>query len=150
MFDKFVFSNGQALATLNSTGVVSENFWDLEENVVADQQVMGWVNGIILSSTNANGNEGLWIEVRLSDNTDIDTTPMTIGARRLLQGEITAGFEFSIGFYAAGINKRYMGLWFRADTTSLDGATAIDAQFELHPHQELGIQKRNLSAGASN
>ena len=66
MLDKFVFSDGQALGALDSTGVVSENIWDLEEDVSTDQQVIGWINGIILSTTNTGGANGLIIEVHLS------------------------------------------------------------------------------------
>ena len=146
--EKFVFSNGQALGTLNSTGVISTNIWDLEEGVSVDQMVIGWVNGIILSSTNsAGGTEGLIIEVRSSDAEALATTPMYLGARTLMSSEIVTGFRFSIGIYATAL-KKYLGVWYRAFNTSLDGATSVDARFELQPHEALRVQKKNTSTGA--
>jgi hypothetical protein len=147
MFDDFQFSNGQALSTLNSTGVTSTNYWDLEEGVSTDQMVIGWINGIILSTTSTGGDSGLIIEVRSSDATTLATTPMYLGARTLLQSEIVAGFKFSIGIYACKV-KKYLGTWYRTVNESLTGATAVDAWFSEQPHAELKVQKKNSSAGA--
>jgi hypothetical protein len=148
MFDDYQFSDGQALSTLNSTGVVSSNIWDLEENVSTDQLVFGWINGIILSSTNsAGGTEGLWIEARSADSTNLSTTPLWHGAIKLRLDEIVTGHRFSFGVYAP-VCEKYFGLWYRADTTSLSGATSVDAWFSLQPHCQLKIQKKNTSTGA--
>ena len=146
MHDKFEFSNGQALSTLSSTGVISDYYWDLEDYVSTDQLVFGWINGIILSSTNAAA-ALLWIEARSADNTNLSTTPLWHGAIKLTQAEIVAGHRFSFGVYAP-VCERYFGLWYRADDTSLDNATAVDAWFSLEPHVQHGIQKKNDSSGA--
>ena len=143
----YQFSDAQDLGSLNSTGVVSSNIFDLEEGVSVDQLVMGWVNGIILSTSNTGGDDGLWIEVRSADSDNLSTTPLYHGAILLTQDEIVAGREFSIGVYAP-VCEKYFGLWYRAGNTSLNGATIIDAHWALEPASHLRIQKKNTSSGA--
>lgn len=147
MTDKFVFSNGQALSTLNSTGVVSSNIWDLEEDSVTDGQVMGWINGIILSSTNAGGAEGLVIQMRSSDNTNMSATPLYLGGIRLTQAEIVTGHRFSFGINKM-VLKKYVSIWYNAFSSSLDNATGVDCWFSEQPVALLGVQKKNTSTGA--
>jgi len=148
MLEKFQFSDAQPLGTLDNTGVVSDNYWDFEENAVADGQLLGWIEGIILSSSNAAGDEGLWIECRSADATNLSTTPLWLGAIKLTQDEIATGTRFCFGVCKANL-ETYIGLWYRADTTSLDGATSVDAWFSTAPSTPLGIQKKNTSTGAS-
>lgn len=146
MREKWQFSNGQDVTTLNSTGVVSENTFNIEQDVTADQQIMGWINGIILASDNSSGTEGMFIEVRTDDNAALDLAHDTgdeniIGAIHLRKAEIVAGTKFSIGVCKANLGTQ-LGLWFRAHTTSLNGNTTIDAWFSEQPMSELGIQKK--------
>lgn len=148
MTDNFKFSNGQALGTLNSTGVVSTNIWDLEEDVSVDQQVLGWINGIILSSTNTGNTQGMDIELRTSDNTNMSTTPLYLGGIHLTLEETITGHRFCFGVCKANLEK-YLGIWYKATNTSLDGATSVDCWFSEQPVAILGIQKKNASAGAS-
>lgn len=148
MRDKFIFSDGQDLSTLDSTGVVSENIWDLEEDAVTDHQVVGWINFIVLATTNTGGDEGLDVELRTSDNTNMSTSPAYLGAHKLIQAEIAAGKAYSFGVCKAAL-KKYVALWFKAVSTSLDGATTVDAWFSEQPISVTGIQKKNTSTGAS-
>ncbi len=142
MRDKFLFSNGQALGTLNSTGVISSNYWDLEEDVTTDQMIEGWINIIIISSSNAAGDEGLDIELRSSDSTN-GSSPQYLGCHKLIQSEIATGNRFSFGVSKHTLHK-YLMLWYKAVSTSLDGATSIEAWFALGPitSPTLELQKR--------
>ncbi len=146
MRDKFLFSDAQDLTGLNSTGVVSSNIWDIEEDAVTDGMLMGWLN-LSFAAGNAGATEGLWIELRTSDNTNITTTPKWLCAIKLTDAELTAmaGKTVSIGFYKAELQK-YVGVFYRADTTSLAGtATGVDAWFSEHPIGELAVQKKPTS-----
>ena len=143
MIDNYVFSSGQALGTLNSTGVISSNIWDLEEDAVTDGQIVGWFNFLIRSTTNTAGGDGLWIEIRTEDETNLDWDSATagrigtgtdqhcLGALLIRGNEIAAGAAFAIGVCKADLGK-YLGIWYRAANAALDGATAIDAYFSIN------------------
>lgn len=148
MFDNFMFSNGQDLAALASSGIKSTDWWNLEEGVAADQQILGWINGIILASNNTGAAEGLSIMLRSSDSTDLDTTPFYCGGTRLTKAEIATGHRFSFGVYKSKL-KKYTGIWYNAFQNSLNGATTVDCWFSEQPVAILGIQKMNASAGAT-
>ncbi len=154
MLDNFVFSAGQALSTLSSTGVISTNIWDLEEDVTADQQVVGWFNFLIRSTTNTSAGEGVWIEVRSEDETNLNwdsasagqitndqTDQHCLGALLLRDDQIAAGAEFAIGVRRAALG-RYLGIWYRAASSSLNGATAIDAWFSYSAEEMRPTQKK--------
>jgi hypothetical protein len=151
MLERFVFSDGQALGTLDSTGVVSSNVWDLETYAVADGQVMGWVNVVILSTTNTAGDEGLNIAVLTDAAAALTTAPKQIGGIILVQSEIlaaAAGIVYSIGI-KRDICEQYLGVWYKAVSTSLNLLTSVDAWFSDQPLTRHGIQKKNASTGAS-
>ncbi len=148
MEDKFVFADGQALSTLNSTGVVSTNIWDIEEDAHVDGQVFGWMNVLILSTTNTGGDSGLLFEFRSSDNTNMSTTELYLGIIQIAQSEIVAGRHFSIGVKKSQL-KKYVSGWFRAVSQSLDNATGIDCWFSLMPEEFPVNQLKNTTAGAA-
>jgi len=136
MYDKFIFSNSQALATLDSTGVISSNYLDMEyddSNVLikADQMVECWLNVLIVATTNTGGDEGMMFQLIASDAT-AGTSPEYLGIIRLLQAEIVAGYKFSIGV-SKKCTKRYLSVWNIAVNTSLNGATAVDSQISVAP-----------------
>ncbi len=148
MRDTFLFSDGQDLTGLTSTGVVSGNIWDIEQDnasavIVTDGMLMGWLN-LSFGASNAGAAEGLWIELRSSDNTNITATPKYLVCILLTATELAAmeGKTVSIGFYKAEL-KRYIGVFYRPDTNSMAGtATPVDAWFSEHPIGELGVQKK--------
>lgn len=148
MFDNFMFSNGQDLAALADTGIKSTDWWNLEEGVADDQQVLGWINGIILSSSNSGAAEGLVIMLQSSDSTNLSTTPVFCGGTRLTQAEITKDHRFSFGVYKSKL-KKYTGIWYNAFNNPLNAATVVDCWFSEQPVAILGIQKMNASAGAT-
>jgi len=148
MRDLFTFAAAQDLTGVDSTGVVSDNIWDLEADdagnaTETDSQVVGWLN-VLFRASNAGATEGLWVELRTSDNTDIDTTHEKLGALFLTDAQLTAaaGKTFSIGVSVAGL-KKYVGVWFRADTTSLAAtATPVDAWLSIAPEGLSVTQKQ--------
>jgi len=148
MVELFRFSNGQDLTGLDSTGVVSENYWDLEYDdnsnlVVTDGQVCGWFN-FTFGASNAGATEGLYIEVRSSDNTNIAASYDSLGLLFLTDAELTAasGKTYAIGVSKANL-QRYLGVWYRAHTTSLAGtATPIYAWFSTGPENLSVTQKK--------
>lgn len=141
MQDRFMFSDGQDLTTLNSTGARSEHQFDLEVGVVADQMQMGWINFIILLSDNDGAAEGLDLELRSSDNVNLSTTPIYLGGIHLLQAEIATGGKYSFGFCRANL-KAHLGMWYKATNNSLTNNTTVDCWFSEQPISVTGIQKK--------
>lgn len=136
MEDKFVFSDAQALSTLNSTGVISANYFDLEydeaDNLIkADQMIHCWLNVILTSIASTSANEGMYIKLIESDAT-AGTTPSYLGVIQLLEAEMVTGNMFCIGV-AKQLTKRYLSVWYMAHTTALDGANAVDAWISEGP-----------------
>ena len=131
MRDKYVFSNGQALSTLDSTGVVSSNVFDMEldasggNTILTDDQVEVFFNVQVLSSTNTAGDEGMDVELRMGDNSDMTTGGVVIASMHLAQADIAAGTIRSIKVLKS-LAYKFLGAWFKATNTSLDNATGVD------------------------
>ncbi len=145
MRDRFPFSDGQDLNALSSTGVVSGNIWDLEEDASVDQQLTGYLN-VSFADSNDGATQGMYIEFRTSDNIDIDTSHEVLAIMFLTDAELTAaaGITFSVGFEKANL-KKYAGVFYRPHTTSLASAeTLVDAWFSEHPADNAvqNLQKR--------
>ncbi len=152
------FSNGQDLTGLNSTGVVSSNIWDLEQDndnnlIVTDGQVLGWFN-FVLGAVNTGGDEGLWIEIRTEDETNLDWDSQAageigtgvdqhcLGALLISQTELTAGNAWAIGVRKAQLG-RYLGIWYRAASTALAGTpTPIYGWYSIGPEALPVTQKK--------
>lgn len=142
MRDKFIFSNAQDLTAVDSTGVVSTNVWDLEEDASVDQQVCGWLN-VSFGASNAGATEGMYIEFRSSAAAAL-TSPVYLVSVFLTDAELTAaaGKTYAVGIYKANLEK-YAGVWYRAHTTGLAAtATPVDAWFSIAPEGELRLQKK--------
>lgn len=137
MYEKgFEFSNAQALSTLDGTGVVSANVWDLENRSSGvamgqtDFMVFGWVNFIILSSTNTTG-KNFTIKLISSSTAALTGTLKYLAGVELMIPEIITGYKGSFGVCRHKC-EQYLGIWFKAATT-LTGATAIDCWFSDSP-----------------
>lgn len=138
MHDKFMFSNNQDLSTLDSTGVISTNFFDMEYDnagnlIKVDQMVHCWLNVILLSIASTSANEGMYIKLIESDAT-AGTTPSYLGVIQLLETEMVTGNAFSIGV-TKNLTKRYLSVWYMAHTSSLNGANTIDAWISEGPER---------------
>lgn len=135
------FCDAQDFATLDSTGVISDNIIDLEENAATDMMVIGFVNIIITSTTGVTvGAEGMEIAVLTDDAAALTTTRTAAGAGYVTVGAITllgtidivAGREFSIPFMRH-VCKKYMGLWIKAGSSSFAGTLYLEAYLSTSP-----------------
>jgi hypothetical protein len=153
MYDNsFEFSNNQALATLDSTGVVSTNVWDLENSASGaamnqtDFMVYGWVHFIILSTTNTTGNN-FRITLVSSSTAALTGTLKYLGGTELLTAQIVAGNKFSFGVCLNNC-EQFLGIWYKS-ATSLTGATGVDCYFTDGPltsPNDVANQKRPNSS----
>ena len=134
----FEFSAPQALGTLTSTGVVSTGVWDLENSSSGvamrqtDMMIHGWVNFIILSSTNTTGNN-LRIILVSSSSAALTGTLKYLGGTELLIPQIVTGYRGCFGVHQHTV-EQYLGIWYDPSTT-LTGATSIECWFSPYPEQ---------------
>lgn len=143
MRDKWLFSNGQDLGSLDSTGVVSEHVFDMEQvsatdtsEIVTDDYVEAWFCFSILTCTQTSGDEGIDVELRECDNADMTTgTPRYLGVIKLIEAELVAGNKFAIKVSKA-MTQRYLGAWYKAINSSLNLATTIDCWIHTGPLTE--------------
>lgn len=139
MRENFMFSNGQDLGSLASSGVVCTNPFDLEldtlagNTIIENDQIEAWFCVKILTCTQASGDSGLDIELRENDNADMTTgTPRYLGIIRLIEAELVAGNVYSIKVHKQ-LSMSFLGAWYKAVNESLDGATTIDCWMHTGP-----------------
>ena len=128
MRDKFIFSDAQALSTLDSTGVVSTNVFDMEldasggNTIITNDQVDAYLNVLVTAvpTTNAAA-EGYDVQLRQGDNSDMTTGAIILASIHLEQGDIqaTAGKKFSIRVNARIMSTKFLGVWHVATSTSM-------------------------------
>lgn len=151
MRDKFLFSDGQAFSNLSSTGEISSNIWDLEENASVDQCIQGCLMVTITACTLTSGlTEGMKLSLRVDDATDLATAKngstagyKVVASKEVLKEEIVAGRTFPIPVYETLTSRsKYMGFWPTAVSTQLTGSVTLEAWFEDMPsdHRK-GVQK---------
>jgi len=142
MIDKFQFSDNQTLTNIDSTGEISSNIWDLEEDASVDQQVEGWLNIHIVSAVVSGLTEGLDIQLRTSDSTD-GSTPRYLGCILLAAAEVVTGKSYSFGVSKAKLHK-YLMAWFKAVSTANTGAIVVEVWFSEHPitSPDVDMQKK--------
>ena len=145
MLDNFLFSENQDLTGVDSTGVTSTHYWDLEDDVTADQTVSGWLN-VLFRAGNAGATEGLYVELRADNATNLASPSSVLAMFWLSDAELTAaaGQTISVGIKSGTpIVERYIGVWYRAHTTSLAGtATGVDAWISSVPEATRPIQTK--------
>ena len=147
----FEFSNAQDVETLDSTGIVSAYVWDLENSASGvsmrqtDFMVHGWVNFIILASTNTTGNN-FRITLVSSSTEALTGTLKYLGGTELLIPEIITGYRGCFGVHRH-TNEQFLGVWYKAATTTT-GATTVDCWFSPWPEQSPNdsSQKRSNTA----
>ena len=136
MQDKFVFSDAQALSTLDGTGVRSTDVFDMEYDanavlIKAGQYMHCWLNVILTSIASTAADEGMYIKLVESAAAAL-TSPRYLGSIQLLETEMVTGNMYSIGV-CKQLTLRYVGVWYMAHTTALDGANAVDAWISEGP-----------------
>jgi len=137
----YLFSDAQALSTLDSTGVVSSNVFDMElaasggAAILTNDQLVGVLNVRINSSTNtvAGGTEGMDILLLSNDNADMTTgTEVELARIHLTYAEIVTGTIKNVAV-CTPLTQCFVGVWYKATSTSLDGATAAEAWMDIAP-----------------
>lgn len=132
------FANGQVLAGLDSTGVVSENQYDLEDIndiTVADDQAIGGVMVTILSApaqATIVGTEGMEIQVRTAAGGALTSLYEILGAISVLPARVVTGAQFFVPIYSDKCQAK-LGCWFKAISTSFVGNISVDADFQKEP-----------------
>lgn len=138
MREKDIFSNGQALGALDSTGVVSTNVFDLEldasggNTIITNDFLDCWVNCIFTAApTTQAGVEGMYIEAMASDAAAL-STPTVWATKFLAYTLIVAGHKVALRIYAQ-LALAFFGMWYRAHTTALTTGATIDAWVATAP-----------------
>ncbi len=148
MREKFLFSNNQSFLNEDSTGTISTNIWDLEEDVTTDQMIEGYLNGVITAyAYTSGGEEGLVVSLITDDAVSLDTAKTSsvgfdrICSKDLLLQYLVAGYAFSVPFIHA-ISKKYLGAWVKAGSTTFVATINIELWFENTPISQNRLQKR--------
>jgi hypothetical protein len=138
-----VFSDAQALTTLDSTGEVSDNVFDMEldgsggNTILTDDQVVGVLNITIppLAGQIA-GDEGMDIQLLSNDNADMTTgTEVELGIAHASQAELQAGCVKNIEVTKA-MTQKFLGVWYKATSTTLTTGQTVDAHWSIAPLTE--------------
>jgi hypothetical protein len=133
--------DGQSRTNPNSTGTISSNVLDLEQDsdsnvLLTDDQVEGWLNYIITDySYTSGGTEGMIFEVRNGDNSDLATGVEVIGSVQVPLADLAIGKKIPVPF-KRDVAERYLGGWIRAASTTLTGTIECDADFSNLPISE--------------
>jgi len=150
--------NGGA-SNLDSTGVISDHIWDLEEDTSVDQMIEGVLNIVFTAvGSYTGGTEGLIVGLRIDDAVGLATAQdgstagfCDIAMKHILKEDIVVGRPFSIPFiHDVCARGKYLGAWFKAHTTTFTNGVNItlDAWFEPGPISRHNIQRKNASTGA--
>lgn len=133
MRDKYLFSDSQALSTLDSTGVVSSNIFDMEldasggNTILTNDFVSGFLNVIITAAPSTQAaTEGYDVELRESDNSDMTTGAAVLASIHIKNADIAAGKRFSIRVQVP-MTMCYLGVWHKATNTGFTTGVTVDA-----------------------
>lgn len=132
-----VLSDAQVFTNLDSTGGISTNTIDHEENAMVDDQIDCTLIATIIAATLTSGlTEGMLITLRNDDAAALTTARngtsagyKDAGIIDIRKEEIVAGRQFSCQCRLEK-GQRYSGAWVRAVSTSLTGTVTLD--IELH------------------
>jgi hypothetical protein len=137
------FSNAQALGALDSTGIVSTHVFDMEleksggNTIIENDQIVAIVNITIppLSGQVA-GDEGMDIDLLSNDNADMTTgTEVKLGTVHVSVAELVAGCVKNIEGISS-LTQKFVGLWYKATSTTLTTGQTADAHFSIAPLTE--------------
>ena len=134
-------ANSQTFTNPTSTGAVSTNVLDLEVDsvggaILTDDQLEGFMNVTIISATlSSGGTEGIVLEARNADNSNLATGAENIGVQDVPLAKVVTGAKFSVPF-KRDIAERYLGGWLRAKSTTYTGAIVVDIDFADQPISE--------------
>ena len=137
-----VFSDAQALSTLNSTGVVCSNPYDMEltksegATIITNDQVDAFMNVLICAApaTQAAA-EGMDVQLREGDNVDMTTGAAILASLHIKLADIAAGKRFSIRVVAP-MTMCFLGAWIKATNTGLTTGVTVDIWMSDTPVSE--------------
>lgn len=135
-----VLSDGQTFTNTDSTGEISTNTIDFEQNAMADDQISMELILTVISATVTSGlTEGLQVSLRTDDAAALTTARDAAGAGYidagtidLLVTDLVAGKQYST-HCRRDKAKRYAGGWVRAKSTSLVGNVVLDIEIHCCP-----------------
>jgi len=136
-----LLSDAQARTNPDSTGTVSTNVLDLEQDassnvLITDDQVQGFMNVVLTAvSFSSGGTEGITLQVRNGDNSDCATSAEVIGSLDVPLANVVAGAKFSVPF-RRDVCERYLGGWLMAKSTTYTGTITVDAEIQSGPISE--------------
>lgn len=138
-----VFSDAQALTTLDSTGEVSDNVFDMEltksggDTIIEDDQLVGVLNITIPAfAGQIAGDEGMDIILYSNDNADMTTgVEVLLGQVHASQAELQAGCVKNIEVIKS-LTQKFVGAWYKATSTTLTTGQLVDAHFSIAPLTE--------------
>jgi len=147
----YVFSDSQALSTLDTTGIISTNVFDLEltgsggATIITDDQIEAYLNVLITGAPASQaGVEGMYIDLRTDDDANLafgsepddgDSSEQILGLIHVKEDDMVAGKKFSIRVLQANLGK-YLGVWYRAGSTGLTTGVTVDAWLSDTPVSE--------------
>lgn len=138
---KLLLSNAQDFASMDSTGEVTDNVLDLEQDgssnvILTDDQVEGFMNVVVTSTSGiGGGTEGIVVEVHNGDNSDLTTSAKVLASLDIPYASLVDGAAFSVPFRKSNCD-RYLGGWVMAKSTSLTGTLYLDIEFSDEPISE--------------
>lgn len=133
-----LLANGQSRTNPTSTGTVSSNVLDLEQDsgsnvILTDDQVEGYMNVVLTSVTfTSGGTEGISLQVRNGDNSDGTTGAEIIGNLDVPLADVVAGKRFSVPF-RRDVAERYIAGWLAAKSTTYTGVIVVDMELSDQP-----------------
>ena len=138
-----VFSDAQDLTTLSSTGEVSDYVFDMElskdggDTILTNDQVVGVLNITIPAlSGQVAGDEGMYILLLSNDSADMTTgDEVELGRAFASQAELQAGCVKNIEV-TANLTQKFLGVWYKAHTTTLTTGQTVDAHWSIAPLTE--------------
>ena len=139
----FEFSDAQELSTLDGTGIVSSNVFDMEltalagDTILTNDQLVGVVNITLPPNADqVDGDEGIDINLLSNDAADMTTgTPVTLGTVHASEAELLAGCVKNIQVFAS-LTQKFVGLWYEATSTTITTGNTVDAHFSIAPLTE--------------
>lgn len=130
-----MFSNGQALGALTSTGVVSENVLDMElaasggATILTDDQLVGCLNIVIPALAGQTATMNIYL--RSCDATDMTTSSIDLGSCFVSAAEMVAGCVKNIQV-CVPLTQKYVGVFYDPVSTLVTGQT-VDAHMTFAP-----------------
>ena len=136
------FSNAQALGAIDSTGEVSDNVFDMElsksggDTILTNDQLKAIVNLTFPPNANQIVATGLYVDLLSNDNADMTTgDEVILGTVFVSMAELVAGCVKNIEVLAT-LTQKFVGLWYKAASTTITTGNTVDAHFSIAPLTE--------------